>query len=139
MEYLDFELPIKEIQEQLSKCEIIGSESDIDVTDTCSKLETKLKKTKEKIYGNLSPWQRVQLSRHPSKPYTLDYIKALCGNSFLELHGDRNVKDDKAMIGGLGRSNIKPLCLLELKKVTILSRENIEILEWQILKDTEKL
>ena len=103
MEYLDFELPIKEIQEQLSKCEVIGSESDIDVTDTCSKLELKLKKTKEKIYGNLTPWQRVQLSRHPSRPYTLDYIKAICGNSFLELHGDRNVKDDKAMIAGLGK------------------------------------
>ena len=103
MEYLDFELPIKEIQEQLSKCETIGSESNIDVTDTCSKLEQKLKKTKEKIYGNLTPWQRVQLSRHPSRPYTLDYIKAICGNSFLELHGDRNVKDDKAMIAGLGK------------------------------------
>ena len=76
MEYLDFELPIKEIQDQLSKCEIIGSESEIDVTDTCAKLELKLKKTKEKIYGNLTPWQRVQLSRHPSRPYTLDYIKA---------------------------------------------------------------
>ena len=103
MEYLDFELPIKEIQEQLSKCEIIGSESEIDVTDTCAKLELKLKKTKEKIYGNLTPWQRVQLSRHPSRPYTLDYIKAICGNSFLELHGDRNIKDDKAMIAGLGK------------------------------------
>ncbi len=103
MEYLDFELPIKEIQEQLSKCEVIGSESEIDVTDTCAKLELKLKKTKEKIYGNLTPWQRVQLSRHPARPYTLDYIKAICGNSFLELHGDRNIKDDKAMIAGLGK------------------------------------
>ena len=103
MEYLDFELPIKEIQEQLSKCEIIGSESEIDVTDTCAKLELKLKKTKEKIYGNLTPWQRVQLSRHPSRPYTLDYINAICGNTFLELHGDRNIKDDKAMIAGLGK------------------------------------
>ena len=103
MEYLDFELPIKEVQEQLSKCELIGNESDIDVTDTCEKLEIKLKKTKEKIYGNLTPWQRVQLSRHPSRPYTLDYINAICGNSFLELHGDRNIKDDKAMIAGLGK------------------------------------
>ena len=62
-------------------------------------------KTKKEIYGNLSAWQRVQLSRHPSRPYTLDYINALTEGSFLELHGDRNVFDDKAMIGGLGKIN----------------------------------
>ena len=105
MEYLDFELPIKEIEEQLSKCKVIGDESNVDVSDTCVQLEQKLTETKEEIYGNLSAWQRVQLSRHPSRPYTLDYIQALCGDSFLELHGDRNVKDDKAMIGGLGKIN----------------------------------
>ncbi len=103
MEYLDFELPIKEINEQLTKCKLIGDENEIDVTDTCEQLEKKLISTKEEIYGNLSPWQRVQLSRHPSRPYTLDYINAICGDSFLELHGDRNVRDDKAMIGGLGK------------------------------------
>ena len=103
MEYLDFELPIKELEEQLDKCKVLGSESDVDVTDTCTQLEKKLEKTKKDIYKNLTAWQRVQLSRHPSRPYTLDYIKALCGNTFLELHGDRNVKDDKAMIGGLGK------------------------------------
>jgi len=103
MEYLDFELPIKDIIEQLDKCKIIGNESEIDVTDTCDQLENKLLTTKKEIYGNLSAWQRVQLSRHPSRPYTLDYIKAICGDTFLELHGDRNVKDDKAMIGGLGK------------------------------------
>ena len=58
---------------------------------------------KKEIYKNLTAWQRVQLSRHPNRPYTLDYINALCGDTFLELHGDRNVKDDKAMIGGLGK------------------------------------
>ena len=103
MEYLDFELPIKELEEQLDKCSIIGKESDIDVTDTCKQIEKKLIQTKREIYKNLSAWQRVQLSRHPSRPYTLDYIKAICGETFLELHGDRNVKDDKAMIGGLGK------------------------------------
>ena len=103
MEYLDFELPIKDIIEQLDKCKIIGNESEIDVTDTCDQLENKLLITKKEIYGNLTAWQRVQLSRHPSRPYTLDYIKAICGDTFLELHGDRNVKDDKAMIGGLGK------------------------------------
>jgi len=103
MEYLDFELPIKELNEQLDKCKLIGDESDIDVTETCEQIQKKLKETKKEIYGNLTAWQRVQLSRHPSRPFTLDYIKALCGDSFLELHGDRNILDDKAMIGGLGK------------------------------------
>ena len=103
MEYLEFELPIKELEEQLDKCQIIGQESDVDVTETCKQIENKLAETKKEIYKNLTAWQRVQLSRHPNRPYTLDHIKALCGESFLELHGDRNVKDDKAMIGGLGK------------------------------------
>lgn len=103
MEYLDFELPIKELEEQLEKCTVIGKESEVDVTDTCKKIEKKLLETKKDIYKNLSPWQRVQLSRHPSRPYTMDYVHALFGDSFLELHGDRGYKDDKAMIGGLGK------------------------------------
>ncbi len=103
MEYLDFELPIKELEEQLDKCMIIGEESDVDVSETCKQIEKKLEETRKEIYKNLTPWQRVQLSRHPSRPYTLDYIRAICGDTFLELHGDRNVKDDKAMIGGLGK------------------------------------
>ena len=116
MEYLDFELPIKEINEQLSKCRVIGDENEIDVTDTCEQLEEKLKVAKEDIYGNLTPWQRVQLSRHPSRPYTLDYIKALCGDTFLELHGDRNVRDDKAMIGGLGKINDQSFMFIGTQK-----------------------
>jgi len=103
MEYLEFELPIKELEEQLQKCQVIGTESDVDVTETCQQIEKKLLATKKDIYKNLTAWQRVQLSRHPDRPYTLDYIKALCGDTFLELHGDRNFKDDKAMIGGLGK------------------------------------
>ena len=103
MEYLDFELPIKELHDQLEKCKLIGEESKIDVSETCLQIEKKLKKKKEEIYCNLSAWQRVQLSRHPSRPYTLDYINALSGQTFLELHGDRNVMDDKAMVGGLGK------------------------------------
>ena len=103
MEYLDFELPIKELEDQLEKCVIIGEESDVDVSETCKQIEKKLQETKKDIYKNLTAWQRVQLSRHPNRPYTLDYIKAICGETFLELHGDRTVKDDKAMIGGLGK------------------------------------
>jgi acetyl-CoA carboxylase carboxyl transferase subunit alpha len=103
MEYLDFELPIKELQEQYEKACQIGEESDVDVSNTCKQIQKKLNETKKDIYKNLTPWQRVQLSRHPNRPYTMDYIKAICGDSFLELHGDRNFKDDKAMVGGLGK------------------------------------
>ncbi len=103
MEYLDFEQPIKELEDQLTKCQVIGEESDVDVTATCKKIEKKLIATKKEIYKNLTAWQRVQLSRHPNRPYTLDYIRALAGDTFMELHGDRSVKDDKAMVGGLGK------------------------------------
>ena len=103
MEFLDFEVPVKEILDQIDKCKSIEDESDVDITKTFNLLQKKLVETKKDIYGNLSAWQRVQLSRHPNRPYALDYIKNICGDSFLELHGDRNVKDDKAMIGGLGK------------------------------------
>lgn len=103
MEYLDFEQPIKELNEQLEKVIQLGEESGIDTTDTQENIQKKLEQTKKDIYGNLSAWQRVQLSRHPNRPYAMDYIKALCGDTFIELFGDRGVKDDKAMIGGLGK------------------------------------
>lgn len=103
MEYLDFELPIKELEDQLVKCKMIGEESDVDVTETCQQIESKLEHTRKEIFKNLTAWQRVQLSRHPSRPYTLDFIKALTKGTFMELHGDRTVKDDKAMVGGLGK------------------------------------
>ena len=103
MEYLDFEQPIKELEEQLDKCIALGNESNVDVSDTCKKLTKRLEQVKKEIYENLTPWQRVQVSRHIDRPYALDYINALCGNTFIELHGDRTVGDDKAMIGGLGK------------------------------------
>lgn len=116
MEYLEFELPIKELHDQLEKCKLIGSESDVDVTETCIQIEEKLDKTKKEIYGNLTAWQRVQLSRHPSRPYTLDYINALTEGTFLELHGDRNFLDDKAMIGGLGKIDEQSFMFLGTQK-----------------------
>lgn len=103
MEYLEFEKPIQELEEQLTKCLAIGKESDIDVTETCEQIEKKLEEVKKDIYKNLTAWQRVQLSRHPSRPYTLDFIRAFTKGTFMELHGDRTVKDDKAMVGGLGK------------------------------------
>jgi len=105
MEYLDFEAPLKELENQLRECKLIGDKTQVDVSETCKKLSKKIQQTKKDIYKNISAWQRVQLSRHPSRPYTLDYIKALTNDTFLELHGDRNIGDDKAMIGGFGKIN----------------------------------
>ncbi len=103
MEYLDFEKPIQELEDKLNQTLLIGSESDVNVDTTIKQIEKKLKEKRKDIYDNLTAWQRVQLSRHPERPYTLDYIRAMCGDTWLELHGDRGVRDDKAMIGGLGK------------------------------------
>lgn len=100
--YLDFEEPIKEIVEQLEQAKELEEKSKVDVSQTTKALEKKLKEVQKKIYDNLTPWQRVQVSRHPERPYTLGYINEVTGGDFIELHGDRNVKDDKAMVGGLG-------------------------------------
>ncbi len=100
--YLEFEKPIEEINEQILKTQEIGEKGNVDIQATLKELETKLQTTTKSIFKNLTPWQKVQLSRHPDRPYTLDYIKALTNDNFLELHGDRNVKDDKSMIGGFG-------------------------------------
>ena len=116
MEFLDFEVPVKEVLDQIDKCKSIKNESDVDVTKTFNLLQKKLVETKKDIYKNLSAWQRVQLSRHPNRPYALDYINNICGNSFLELHGDRNVKDDKAMIGGLGKIDNQTIMFIGTQK-----------------------
>ena len=102
MERLDFEQPIIELEEQLKKAIQLGEDNDADVTKIVSDIEKKLSKLRKETYGNLTAWQRVQISRHPNRPYTLDYIETLTKGEFIELHGDRTVKDDKAMIGGFG-------------------------------------
>jgi acetyl-CoA carboxylase carboxyl transferase subunit alpha len=105
MTYLEFEKPISEILEQIEKIKQVSEKSKVDVSKTVADLEENLKVKRKEIYENLTPWQRVQLSRHPERPYTLDYIKAITDNNFIELHGDRSVKDDKAMVGGFGEVN----------------------------------
>ena len=102
MERLDFEQPIVELEEQLNKAIQLGKDNDADVTKIVSDIEKKLSKLRKETYENLTAWQRVQISRHPNRPYTLDYIEMLTKGEFIELHGDRTVKDDKAMIGGFG-------------------------------------
>ena len=103
MEYLEFETPIKVLVDKIEQCKELGDQTQVDVTETCNKLKKKLEETKKEIYSQLTAWQRVQLSRHPSRPYTLDYINALTEGTFMELHGDRQFADDKAMIGGMGK------------------------------------
>lgn len=97
--YLEFEKHIAELEEKLANMKTLAKESDVDVTEAVKKLETKIVKLKKDTYKNLTRWQRVQLSRHPDRPYTMDYIYEL-SKDFIELHGDRAVKDDKAMVGG---------------------------------------
>ena len=100
--YLEFEESIKEIVEQLDQAKELEEKSQVDVSKTTKALEKKLKEERKKVYENLTAWQKVQVSRHPDRPYTLSYIEAITAGDFIELHGDRNVKDDKAMVGGIG-------------------------------------
>ncbi len=105
MQYLEFEKPIEELIIKLRKAKELGKDKSIDVSKTIIDIEKKIVETRKNIYKNLSSWERVQLSRHPQRPYSLDYIHALTEGDFIELHGDRNYKDDKAMIGGWGTIN----------------------------------
>lgn len=99
--YLDFEKPIAELESKLADMKQLAEENNVDVEGAVKTLEEKIKKLKKDTYNNLTRWQRVQLSRHPDRPYTLDYIYAIA-DKFVELFGDRQVKDDKAMVGGFG-------------------------------------
>ncbi len=99
--YLDFEKPIADLEAKLLDMKQLAEENNVDVEETVKSLEAKIKELKKETYQNLTRWQRVQISRHPDRPYTLDYIYDIT-EKFIELHGDRNVKDDKAMVGGLG-------------------------------------
>lgn len=103
MVYLDFEQEIEQLELELIKVKEVAENTGISAQDTVKELEKKISLKKEEVYKNLTPWQKVQLSRHPERPYTLAYIEALTGGDYIELHGDRNFADDKAMVGCLGR------------------------------------
>jgi acetyl-CoA carboxylase carboxyl transferase subunit alpha len=96
---LDFEQPIAALEGKLQEMQKLAADSDVDVTAAVAALEAKIKNLKVETYANLTRWQRVQLSRHPERPYTLDYVGGMA-DKFVELHGDRTVRDDKAMVGG---------------------------------------
>ena len=114
--YLEFEKPIEEIKDQINQTKKIGEKGKVDINATVNDLEKKLNTTTKNIFNNLTPWQKVQLSRHPDRPYTLDYIKQITNGNFLELHGDRNVKDDKAMVGGFGEIDGKTYMFIGQQK-----------------------
>ena len=95
----DFEKPIADLQTQIEKVNQVAEKTKVDMSATVRELEEKLEQTKINIYKNMTGWQKVQMSRHPERPQTFDYIEMIC-DEFVELHGDRNVKDDKAIVGG---------------------------------------
>ncbi len=99
---LEFEQEIAKLLKQLKKAREIGEQSSVDVSTTISELNQKIADERKEVYDNLTPWQRVLVSRHPERPYTLSYIEYLTNGEFIELHGDRNFNDDKAMVGGFG-------------------------------------
>ncbi|MHA4893204.1 acetyl-CoA carboxylase carboxyltransferase subunit alpha [Pedobacter sp. PWIIR3] len=95
----DFEKPLAELVQQIDKVKQVADKTKVDMSATLTELEEKLVETQNNLYGNLTGWQKVQMSRHPERPQTLDYISMIC-EDFIEMHGDRTVKDDKAIIGG---------------------------------------
>ncbi|MDG1426270.1 MAG: acetyl-CoA carboxylase carboxyltransferase subunit alpha [Flavobacteriales bacterium] len=116
MEYLAFEKPIEELTKKLEKAKELGLDKAIDVSKTVSDIEKQISISRKEIYNNLSSWEKVQLSRHPQRPYSLDYFNALSNGDFIELHGDRGVKDDKAMIGGWGTINEQSVMFIGQQK-----------------------
>ncbi len=114
--YLDFESPIKELNEQIQKLKDSAVKTGVNVDTAVQELERALEEKTIEIYKNLDPWQRVQLSRHPDRPYALEYIEALTNGTWIELHGDRTVKDDKAMIGGFGLVNGQSIMFIGQQK-----------------------
>ncbi len=114
--YLEFEEPIKLLEEQITQAKEISSNTGVDMSENIKQLQKNLTDKTKEIISNLTPWQRVQLSRHPDRPYTMAYINALTNGEFQELHGDRNVKDDKAMVGGFGLMDDRSIMFIGQQK-----------------------
>ena len=114
-QYLEFEKPIQELYDQIQQLQETQDKSETDMSSAIHALEQKVLDAKKDLTDNLTPWHRVQLSRHPDRPYTLKYIEKMC-TDFVELHGDRNVKDDKAMVGGFARLGGKTVMMIGQQK-----------------------
>lgn len=113
--YLDFEKPIAELEARLEETRKLADRTGVDVSEAVDLLERSIDKLQYEIFQNLTRWQRVQLSRHPDRPYTLDYIERMC-DQFIELHGDRTVRDDPAMVGGIGEIGGQSVMLIGQQK-----------------------
>src|SRR5882762_8968492 len=117
-QFLDFEQPIKELYEQIDQTKKLAEKnSKIDYSQTINQLEASIEEKRKDLTQHLTPWQRVQLSRHPDRPYTLKYIEKMATN-FIELYGDRNVKDDKAMVGGFAQLDGQTVMMIGQQKGT---------------------
>lgn len=112
---LEFEKPILELQKKIDEMKRFSSENKLDVSEEINALVQRLDGMTKDIYSNLTPWQRIQLARHPDRPYTLDYIERIFTN-FIELSGDRRFKDDKAVVGGFAKFNGKPVMVIGTQK-----------------------
>src|ERR1035437_3016879 len=112
---LAFEKPIVELDNKLQELRAFSEAQNIDVSAELVELEKKISETKRNIFHNLTPWDEVQLARHPQRPYTLDYVAAIC-TDFIELHGDRHYADDQAMVGGFARIDREPVMILGTQK-----------------------
>jgi len=115
MNGLDFEKPIVELEAKINELRNFGSDKNINLVPEIKKLEDKLAKMKEEIYKNLTPWQKVQIARHPQRPYTFDYIRMMTSD-FIELHGDRLFADDLALVAGLAKINGKKVLIIGHQK-----------------------
>ena len=115
MVFLEFEKPLESLYDQLEKIREVGTRGDVDVTATITDLENKIKLKRKEIYTNLTGWQKVQLSRHPERPYSLYYINQIC-KKFIELHGDRRIGDDKAIVGGIGSIDYQTVMIIGHQK-----------------------
>jgi len=113
----DFEKPIADLQGQVEKVKQVAEKTKVDMSATLKELEEKIETTKHEIFENLTGWQQVQISRHPERPYTLQYIETIC-DDFIEMHGDRTVKDDKAIVGGFGSLNGETVMFIGHQKGT---------------------
>lgn len=112
---LEFEKPVVELERRIEELKAFSTDKQIDVSEEIKRLEKKALQIKKDIYGNLTPWQRVQIARHPQRPYTLDYINNIT-KGFIELHGDRSFADDKAIVGGLAKINDDTVMIIGQQK-----------------------
>jgi len=126
LNFLEFEQPIAELEAKIEELRYVGSDAEINISEEISRLQGKSRELTESIFSNLNPWQVSQMSRHPQRPYTLDYIERIF-TDFQELHGDRAFADDRAIVGGVARLDGKPVMVIGQQK----GRDTTEKLQTQ--------